>query len=189
MRLETLGLSFLRKDKGCPVALFERTPRARAGQPDILGVTNSRYLLEIEIKRSMSDFRANRQKSHIIWRDKLESPDCPAVVGFEMEREKALKWFPKFYWFLVPQDIAMKVQMALPTWAGLISSEDGIWTKVIVEAPVNKFAAKLHPKEALMLGRLMSNQIWSFSDTIDCLQGNRREFVGDEHESGMSVFI
>jgi len=159
MSLEHHGLLFLRRDKNCPVALFERTPRYSAGKPDILGVTAAGYLYEIEVKRSLSDFKANGSKRHIMNRDYWEASQNP------VEREH-LKIYPKFYWFLVPPILAPKIMESIPQWAGLLVPNNYNLSEVVT-APVNPYSKKLSVKQCLKLGNLMANQIWSLSTIID----------------------
>lgn len=159
MSLEHQGLLFLRRDKNCPVALFERTPRYSMGQPDILGVTAAGYLYEIEVKRSLSDFRANGSKRHIMERDHLEASN-------NLVEKEHLKIYPKFYWFLVPPSLEPKITVSLPRWAGLLVPDE-YFMREAVPAPANAYARKLSVKQCLKLGNLMANQIWSMSTVID----------------------
>lgn len=61
MSLELAAARWLRFEKRCMAVLFERTPRAwSCGLPDALGITCSRHMIEIEIKRTLSDFPGGR---------------------------------------------------------------------------------------------------------------------------------
>lgn len=153
--LESFGLRWLRFEKRCRVALFERSPRPIfGGQPDVLGVTEHRYLLEIEVKRSVSDFKANEKKNHVL------------------NRQFCVPQWPKQFWFLVPFELAEKVQPMLPEYAGLLRGPgpDEVQQLYSVQrAPVNHASEPLTTKEMVRLCYCMANQFLSFQDTIDNL--------------------
>lgn len=154
MRLEHLALSWLRFEKRCHVAMFERSPRSRScGEPDVIGVTKSRHFLEIEIKRSLSDFRANKKKPFHRIRDLGDADSNP---------------YPKQFWFLVPAELVDKVRPELPRWAGLLRGPTANEFQIasVVHAPVNKGSRRLSAKEVVRFGRCMANQIYSFSQSI-----------------------
>lgn len=144
--LELFALEWLRFEKRCPVALFERSPRPFHGRPDVLGITKDRYLVEIEIKRSISDFKANERKDHVLTRE------CHVA-----------KW-PLFFWFLVPSDIADKAMGLLPEYAGLLRApraDECQQISCIVKAPKNNASERLTTREMMELGHCMANQIYS----------------------------
>jgi len=168
MNLELMAMHFLRFEKACPVALCERSPRWSNGNPDVLGITKARYLLEIEIKRSVSDFRANAKKRHMIPR---ENPG-----EFELEHY-APKW-PKQFWFLVPCELVKKVEPLVPDFAGLMRGPgrneiQGV--RVVKRAPVNQHSAKLTVKETFQLGHCMANQIYCQMERIHSLKNRFEE--------------
>lgn len=145
---------WLRKEKDCPLVLTERSPRHGMGQPDVLGITDHRYLLEIEIKESMADFRANKNKFHIRNREALG--------------DSVADRFPKQFWFLVPPKLAEKVHPEVPAWAGLLTLENDKWSggwstlvKSVKKAPVNNASRKLSLKEAARLMRNVGNELFS----------------------------
>lgn len=155
MTLEHLALRWLRLDKACVAAMHERSPRPLAGQPDVLGVTKAGYLIEVEIKRSMSDFRANAEKRHIRARHVGQPGDKPWLARY-----------PRQYWFLVDSKLEEKAKSELPEWAGLLIGRD-YYISEAVKAPVNTAATRLNAKEYLSLGRLMANQILSLSTQME----------------------
>ena len=54
---------WLRYERRCPIICFERPPAAwKDYRPDVMGITRARTLIEIEIKVSVADFRADKQK-------------------------------------------------------------------------------------------------------------------------------
>lgn len=149
MTLEYMAMAWLRFEKNCPVALFERTPRSGHGEPDVLGITRARYLLEVEIKRSVSDFRANANKYF---------HRCREVDGDD-------SMYPSMYWFLTPSELTEKVLPLVPRWAGLLrGDQSGI--KIVKDAPRNLKSKRLTTKECVALASRMANQIYSMARRI-----------------------
>lgn len=139
--LEFYGARWLWNDKQCPIVINERSPRSwSCGEPDVLGVTKNRYLLEIEVKRSLSDFRANAEKR--------------CIRNREMYLEKQAKNF----WFLVPKELVEKVRPILPEWAGLLMMGEYA-VQSVVPAPSNSKSKRLSPLECAKLVRLQTNQL------------------------------
>jgi hypothetical protein len=125
--LEFFGMCWLAYDRRCIGVCRERQCRFQLGEPDILGLLPSRYTIEIEIKRSMADFYANKLKRHIRFRESL------------------LEIWPRQFYFLVPPNLVASAKKALPEWAGLATiNNHGInGFTVISVAPVNKESKKL----------------------------------------------
>ncbi len=146
MSLEHSAFYWLHWVKKCHAVLHERTPRYQTGSPDVLGMTRSRYLIEIEIKRSVSDFKKNETKYHVA------------------NRQFWLKNWPRQVYFFVPEEILEKVQPLTPEWAGLAVDRSGF--TVIKEAPINAESKKVTVKECAKMFHLMSNQLYSQSQTI-----------------------
>ncbi len=61
MTLEYHALAWLRFEKRCPIVMLERGI-SYISRPDALGITTARYMVEIEIKRSLADFTKNNDK-------------------------------------------------------------------------------------------------------------------------------
>ncbi|TXH59336.1 MAG: hypothetical protein E6Q97_00135 [Desulfurellales bacterium] len=145
MSLEVQVMAWLRFEKRCPLVLFERTPRfCVGGRPDVIGVTKDRYLVEVEIKRTLSDFKANQKKRHVLIRHlKLEA-------------------WPKQFYFMVPHTLVEKVKPLLPDYAGLLFCPDGGgYMNVEVAAKLNRASRRLSIIEARRLVELQSNQLWA----------------------------
>lgn len=138
--MELALLKWLRFENKCIIVLNERTPVYGHGQPDVLGVTAAGYLKEIEVKRSMSDFRANAKKFHV------------------SNREHYLDRWPRQFYYAVPKAMVEKVKSELPPWAGLLQV-DGSLVELIVDAEINKAARKLTFKQCARLAKCLSNQI------------------------------
>lgn len=144
--LELLGYEWLRYVSKCMIVVTERSPREWAtGRPDLLGITKGRYLVEIEIKRSMSDFRANSKKTHISYRNQKPL--------------KETNGYPRQFYYLIPHRLAEPATLETPEWAGLMSvGENGINAiKIIKKAPVNKGSRKLTLKECVYMACAQSN--------------------------------
>lgn len=148
--LEYHTARWLQFEKQCALVLCERTPRWGHGQPDVLGVLPSRFILEIEIKRTMSDFRANSKKHHMLSR----------FCGEPEIAERYAKRAPKLFWFLVPRSLVEKVEKELPDFAGLLTvSENGASLDVVKKAPTNKDSERLSLKECSKLMRCAGNMM------------------------------
>lgn len=145
MNLEALAFAWLRIEKRCPLVLMERTPRLYHGRPDVIGVTESRHLVEIEIKRTMADFRANAEKYHI------------------KHREVFLPHFPRLFWFLVPIEIVPKVERECPIYAGILTPSNSAhpFLHIVKKATPNKDSRRLTVKEVIRTVTLQSNQLLS----------------------------
>jgi hypothetical protein len=172
LNLKFLAFNFLRFEKACAVALEERTPRGCNGQPDVLGVTKHRYLLEIEVKHSVSDFKANAKKTFHAVRDG-KYPECE---WFNSSK------FPKQFWFLVPAELAEKCLPITPAWAGLmrntIVGERG-YVVVIKDAPINAASKRLTTKECVKLANCMANQILAH------VRRSKDDYLDLEHGAGI----
>jgi len=61
---EVAALEWLRFKRQCQITALERWVFADTiqGRPDVCGVTKQRYMLEVEIKRTWSDFKADAKK-------------------------------------------------------------------------------------------------------------------------------
>lgn len=146
--LEYYAARWLKWEKDCALVMLERTPRPMAGQPDVFGVTRSRYALEIEIKRSVSDFRANAKKYHIVNRC---STDAETAARFTARA-------PKQFWFMAPPKIAAKIDGEIPDYAGLLTLT-GVQVQVIKKAPTNNASERLSLKECAKLMNCAGNMI------------------------------
>ncbi len=144
MTLEARAFAWLRFEKRCPIVLWERSPRY-CGRPDVVGVTKDRYLVEIEIKRTVGDFRANADKWHVRTRN-LSLP----------------KW-PRLFWFAVPRKLVEKVSAELPEYAGLLTADelDAGFLEVVKRPTANTQSRRLSIKEAIRCVECQSNQLWA----------------------------
>lgn len=153
--LELLAINFLRWEKQCMFVLRERNPRWGTGDPDVLGVTKHRYLLEIEIKRSLSDLRADAKKPHVA------------------NREHYLERQPKQKWYLVDHSFHEKALAELPEWAGLMTVPPNEWSiRVVKKAPSNNDSTRLTVKECVKLVNCINNYNYSLEKQVDRWKNN-----------------
>jgi hypothetical protein len=141
MNLELQAIRWLLYERKCYLALCERSPRAWCcGEPDALGITKARYMVEVEIKRTLSDFRADRQK-------RSREENYRAVHAHRL---------PKEFYYLVPKELGDSVREKLPVWAGLLTW-NGVTVSTVVVAPVNRESKRLDLKESVKLARAIAN--------------------------------
>ncbi len=154
------GSEYLRYERGCYLVTWQRGiwPRTR---PDILGVTTGRKTIEIEIKLTLPDFRANAQKRSQRWR--ARGLHCPHQ-----------------YYFLVPPALVEKVHAELPTGAGLLTlgPEERISgtakVEVVVRATVHRRAARLTLAEIVTLVRHQSGTLCSAAAKLSRVSAARQ---------------
>lgn len=104
--------AYWRYVRQCPLVALEANSRLEAfsdgGQADVLVVTKARYLIEVEVKLNMADFRRDRHKlKHRNFRDNL------------------VHYPTRFFYFAVPKELANKVKFLcdqLYPYAGVIGS-------------------------------------------------------------------
>lgn len=155
--LTKAAFRWLTLERNCITVLTERTPRWGIGQPDVLGVTKGRYLIEVEVKVSMSDFRHNAEKWHIVNRNPVRAP--------------------KLYWFLVPEPMIVKCLPELPEWAGLLSCNPKRTAQLTEHrpSPVNSESRKLSVKEMAVLFRKQTLELMSAQEAATYAEIYRRE--------------
>lgn len=156
--------SWLRYQRRCPLVTFERSLHY-GNIPDILALTESRHLIEIEIKVSFGDFKRDANKQKWQW-----------------------KYFPapKQFYYAVPSGLAEKIREQLPPGAGLIvvEEEDGgpldAYTslpmmKVMVGAKNNSEARKVSIKTAIKM-------VWNQSGTLCSIAVKTAHMEKDDEE-------
>lgn len=159
---------WLRVEKGCILISRERCLRYWAGQPDVMGISKGRHVLEIEIKRTVSDFRADGKKRH------------------RQNRHKFLDLQPRQFWYLMPDEVAAKVQDEIPDWAGLmVNDPNWFGVKVIKKAPPNNQSKKLSLEECVRAVTHQTNFILSLESENDRL---RRAFVDGAYQWNPPLF-
>jgi len=113
-------------------------------EADMLLVTYSKFLEEIEIKISVSDFKADSRK---VEKHKSLEAGHPLIRRF---------------WYAVPHEIWEKVEPLVPPYAGLIiiPSDHRYRPYIKKKAPVNLKARKLFPAEEIKLLRAIYYKWW-----------------------------
>lgn len=145
MNLELMAMRWLWLDKMCHYVLEQRSPRLFQGVPDVIGITKSRFLIEVEIKRSVADFRNDAKKPQVARR---------AFEGVRMDR------YPKYFYYMMPRKIADKVMDEIPPWAGLmVECENQMTATVIKKSPSNPASNRLTLEECVRAVRLMVNHM------------------------------
>lgn len=158
MRTRYIAACWLKLEKRCLLVMHERSPRTwHCGIPDVFGVNANRFTFEIEIKRSMSDFRANSKKRHI-QHGRFSDNGLVAAKHLEMA--------PKQFWFLVTEDMVEKCKNELPDYAGLMTIRRGFQIEVVKQAPINSMSKKISLKEGLVVMRNAGAQIVSMMDRV-----------------------
>lgn len=140
MTPEYSALRWLRYEKRCTLVVFERSPLYNGAKPDVFGVLPSRLTVEIEIKRTLSDFKANSEKRCV------------------RNREFYLECWPSYFYFLIPKKLTEKVVPLLPEWSGLMWWEY-CTTTVVRKAPRNLQAKRLTIKQMIRMVELQSNML------------------------------
>ena len=126
--------NYYRYQRQCPIVALEAwNYHYPPNQPDVLVVDVKNRLIEVEVKVSLSDFKADRKKK--IWQVREMNPN---------------EW-PWQVYFAVPDVLVEKVQPVLPEGCGLLEVSSK-WhemylleraVKCVVKAPTHKGKAKL----------------------------------------------
>lgn len=152
MTLELAAMRWLWLEQKCLVVLEQRTPSYGMGLPDVLGITPGRYMTEIEIKRSVSDFRADADKPH------------------RRSRDFYIKRHPRLFYYLVPWKLRERVEPLVPNWAGLMAFQE--WDKtsrtgnqihVVKRSPINSESKKLDLRQCARLARQMTAHMMGYA--------------------------
>jgi hypothetical protein len=123
-KLKVSAVQFLLWQKKCMLFTLEQSD-GLTGRPDVFGLTKNRETIEIEIKVSVSDFLRNKNKLTMKLRDSL------AHKG------------PNYFYYMMPNGIAQKVQFRVEDKHGLIcwdNDQPNGWR-------VLKRATKIHPQK------------------------------------------
>lgn len=162
MSLELSAMRWLWLEQKCLIVLQERTPKYGMGQPDVIGVTPGRYLTEIEIKRSLSDFKSDFKKPHRVVR-MARNPR----TGEEWEGMHSATNHPRLFYYLTDQVLAEKIKDLIPEWAGqmvLLNDEHHYNViSIIKRAPINKDSTPLNLKQCARLARQMTAHMMGYA--------------------------
>ena len=151
------ALQWLRYERQCPIVAVERGI-CRGGSPDVMGVTKDRWAIEIEIKRSLSDFKANAKKMEIFER------------RYTMFSKTNWLNCPKQFYFFVPAELVEKVTPLLTNGDGLLAIPDrgriyrGIpYPRVIIKASPDARAKRLTLRECVRMTAHQSGTLFSLA--------------------------
>jgi hypothetical protein len=107
LKMRAAALEWLRFIKGCPIIAVERGPWSHLGhRPDVMAVTKKREFVEVEIKRSFSDFKHDAEKR--IWQN----------------RDLFKRAWPSFFHYYTPPDLVDRVLPLLRDGFGLITYDE-----------------------------------------------------------------
>jgi len=137
--LELIAMRWLWLKRNCHYLVEQRSPRHHLGSPDALGVTKARFLIEIEIKRSASDFCADSHKPHRI------------------NRGLFLTHQAKEFYYLMPRELAVKLKPKIPEWSGLMCDLRSFDVEILKPSPINKESKRLSVKECVRMARCVVN--------------------------------
>jgi hypothetical protein len=119
---------------------------------DLLVVTQCGYAWEIEIKTSLSDLKADGNKKH----------------GHYSEKIKRL-------YFAVPEELEEQALKYIPERAGLFVIINKEYVKLIKPAKINTMARKLTDEEIKKVHELAAMRLWSLKEIIYRLQEEKNE--------------
>lgn len=122
--MEIAAVQFLLWQKQC--VLFTKERGGHLGNPDVLGVTKSRHMIEIEIKSSVSDFRRNKKKA-----GQIALASAPELG-------------PHYFYYMVSPDIAAKVLPEVEGKYGLMTLCPTNYSKIL------KPAYRIHDRKATL---------------------------------------
>ena len=100
--LRAASLEWLRFERRCAIVMHERCLHYHIGRPDCIGVLPNGRVVEVEIKVTAADFRANCQKE------------------IEKRREANRAKRPYQFYFAMPQSLADDLASEIPEHAGLL---------------------------------------------------------------------
>lgn len=152
-------MRWLKWEKRCMLVLCERSPReCSCGRPDVLGVSQGRYAIEIEIKRTLSDFKSDAHKAS------------------RRNRDLFPERFPKYFYYLTPPDFSEAITPLLPSRAGqMVADTHRSWSvNIIKSAPVNTASKKFSIRECVRLAFMMSSQVLSVETSMESITSMHR---------------
>lgn len=125
------------------------------GRPDVFGVTLQRRTIEVEVKVTLADFRANAKKR---------------ISGLPRAH-----WHPWQFYFIVPPALVESVALELPEWSGLLTLDtyrDYLpcrVVKVVKRSPCNDLSPQVKVRDLAEMAKHMSGTI------TRCLAGGVRD--------------
>lgn len=136
-RMRAAVIGWLRYERQCHLVCWERSPFPdHRYRPDIIAVTRKWKVIEVELKQTLGDFKANESKRGV----------------------KMRLFFPQQFYFCVPPPLVEAVKPLLMDGAGLLTVEDNRFGPSIVSVvgATNHKAATLISKFAV--ARMVAHQ-------------------------------
>jgi hypothetical protein len=159
------ALQWLRYEQQCKLVAVERGI-TRGGAPDVVGIDKNRYATEIEIKRTLADFKRNGEKFEAFER------------RYSMFRDTHWLNCPRRFYFLVPDELVPKVQPLLTNGDGLLTIRyptrqyGGIpYPRVIVKATNDPRAQRLTMEECVRMAAHQSGTLFKLAAELAMSDG------------------
>jgi len=183
--LKYIMAQYLRYDLACPILALECPSRLASsyndgGAADLLAVNKKRQLIEVEVKISLADLRADRKKAkHEYYRKLHELPYKNKQRRFGQEVSfEPLEYPTNLFYFAVPWELANKAKLMcedIYPYAGLLSNQENWYGAVTV----NKSAKELNPqkitlKQATILAKSQSATLVRLLETITNMESRAR---------------
>jgi len=175
---------YLRFDLGCPILGIEiasslATSYNDGGSADVLAVDKKGYLIEVEVKVSIADFKADRKKGkHEYYRKLCGLPYKNQRVRFgKLEVIEPKNYPTHHFYFAVPNEIANKAKMIcdnLYPYAGLLTNHSDWYGNISVKKKPTVLAQnKLTLLQATRLAKGQSATLVRLLDDIAYLKNNK----------------
>lgn len=169
---------YLRYEMQCPIIALELNPRLTAsndgGLADLLAVDKTGHIVEVEVKVSLADFKADRRKEkHEAFRKYAELPYKGRKVRYFTAKERILEprvYFTNRFYFAVPHDLGNEVKLycdrAYP-YAGVFTIGEYFYGNVSVHRqPKKLYPNKISLLEATRLAKGQSATIVRLLDEL-----------------------
>lgn len=167
-KLTCAAACWLKLQKQCPIIMTERGLNW-SDHPDVLGVDDTRRLLECEVKTSVKDFRRDAKKHK--WR----------------LQERGYIQAPAYFWYVMPVKLGERMQKEIRPGCGLLVPAGNYWAngmmelKSLVKSRRNAESKKLTLRECIRMAKNQSGTILSQMTKnialIDRLESSARKKV------------
>lgn len=150
---------------------------------DCVGVTDSGFWHEVEVKHSAADFRADFEKAYTFkkhdvlrWKFTGEKP-IPKQASNPWQNKNTLEALrpPNYFWFALPESLLSKVE--IPDYAGVLirkpmDGDGGLWRRQGGGLWKHREAPRLHSEKASPafiadVGRALEYRLYDALDRID----------------------
>jgi hypothetical protein len=173
--LKACVAAYWRYSRQCPLVAFEAGSRLKwesAEQADILAVNKERYLIETEVKVSLSDFRKDRKKT------------CHRHFNHDTGIYPTA-----YFYFAVPKDLANRVSYLcanLYPYAGVLGCPEGMneWEVEVYRSPKRLSGKRLSLKQLVYMCRAQSATLCRLAKKVE--EQNRIIQAWQSHESDRS---